>query len=93
MVLLSAFESLSISVERSYSDCRVFLQCMELSDSIELNSSKMFLICHNANNYAAFIFVYMEIMHVKFIIFILSLLNPKIIQLMKNFLRRILTMI
>ena len=47
----------------------------------------MLLICHNAITYAALTFVYMEIMHVKIIIFILSLLNPKINQLIKTFLK------
>ena len=65
VVQLSAFESLSISMARSYSDCKVFSQCMELSDSIELKPSNMFLICHKANNYAALNFAYMKIIHVK----------------------------
>ena len=50
---------------------------MELSDSIELNSSKMFLICHKAINYAALIFVYMEIMHVKLYNFHFILIESK----------------
>ena len=64
MVQFSAFESLLISIARFYSYCKVSLECIELSDSIELSSSKMLLLCHNAINYAALIFVYMEIMHV-----------------------------
>ena len=71
---------------RSFSDCKVFSYCIGLSDLIELSSSKMFLICHKANNYAALIFVFIwKLCILNLVIFILSLLNPKIIQLVKNF--------
>ena len=82
---LSAFESLSISMARFYSYCKVFLQCMELSDSIELSSSKMFVICHRASNYAALIFVYMEIMHVKIYKFHIIFIESKNKSLDKGF--------
>ena len=85
MVQLSAFESLLISMARFYSYCKVFLQCMGLSDSIELNSSKMFLICHKASNYAALIFVYMGIMHVKVYNFHLVFIESKNKSIDKEF--------
>ena len=71
------YESLLISMARFYSYCKVFLQCMELSDSIELSSSKMILICHKASNYAALIFVYIESMHVETYNFHIILIESK----------------
>ena len=85
MVQLSAFESLSLSMARFYSYCKVFLQRMELPDSIELSSSKMLLICHNAINYAALVFVYMEIMHVKIYNFHIIFIESKSKSIDKEF--------
>ena len=76
---------------RSFYDFKVFSSCIRLSDSIELNSSKMLSVCHKANNYAALICIYMEIMQGNIYNFIfLSLLNPKIIQWLENLFSRLL---
>ena len=70
---------------RLYSYCKVFLQYMELSDSIELSSSKMFVICHKASSYAALIFAYMEIMHVKIYNFHIIFIESKNKSIDKEF--------